>query len=105
MLLNDEPGGNWLSVEIDLAVGGGIGAKVAVYEPGRSADPDALLGLREIAASVGYTAGSPPWAHFGLGNLDAVDLRVTLPNGQAYSLDEVAANQHLMLPDGCGAEN
>jgi hypothetical protein len=76
-----------------------------VYEPGRSADPDALLGLREIAASVGYTAGSPPWAHFGLGNLDVVDLRVTLPNGQAYSLDEVASNQHLMLPDGCGVAN
>jgi hypothetical protein len=105
MLLNDEPGGNWLSVEIDPAVGGGIGAKVSVYEPGRSAEADALVGMREIAASVGYTAGSPPWAHFGLGNLDSVDLRVVLRNGQAYSLDDVAANQHLMLPDGCGTEN
>lgn len=105
MLLNDEPAGNWLSVEIDEAVGGGIGAKVAVYEPGRSAEPDALLGVREIAASVGYTAGSPPWAHFGLGDASSVDLRVTLRDGQTYSLDDVPANRHLMLPDGCGAEN
>lgn len=105
MLLNDEPAGNWLSVEIDEAVGGGIGAKVAVYEPGRSAEPDALLGVREIAASVGYTAGSPPWAHFGLGDASSIDLRVTLRDGQTYSLDDVPANRHLMLPDGCGAEN
>jgi hypothetical protein len=105
MLLNDEPGGNWLSVEIDPAVGGGIGANVAVYEPGESAEPHALLGMREITASVGYTAGSPPWAHFGLGALTTVDLRVVLPGGQAYSLDKVAANQHLMLPDGCRLEN
>jgi hypothetical protein len=105
MLLNDEPGGNWLSVEIDPAVGGGIGASVAVYEAGRADDPDGLVGLREIAVSVGYTAGSPPWAHFGLGTLASVDLRVALPDGQTYSLDEVPANRHLMLPDGCGPEN
>lgn len=105
MLLNDEPGGNWLSVEIDPSVGGGVGASVAVYEPGRADEPEGLVGVREISASVGYTAGSPPWAHFGLGDLDSVDLRVALPNGQNYSLDDVPANQHLMLPDGCGREN
>ena len=105
MLLNDEPGGNWLSVEIDPAVGGGVGASVAVYETGRGDDLEGLVGVREISVSVGYTAGSPPWAHFGLGDLDSVDLRVALPSGQNYSLDDVPANQHLMLPDGCGTEN
>ena len=105
MLLNDEQGGNWLSVEIDPTVGSGVGASVAVYETGRADDPEGLVGLREISVSVGYTAGSPPWAHFGLGTLDSVDLRVLLPDGQTYSLDDVPANRHLMLPDGCETEN
>lgn len=105
MLLNDQPGGNWLSVEIDPTVGVGVGATVAVYEPGRSADPDGLVGIREISVSVGYAAGSPPWAHFGLGSLDSVDLRAVLPNGETISLDDVPANRHLMLPDGCGTQN
>ena len=105
MLLNDAAGGNWLSVEIDLAAGGGVGATVAVYEAGKATAPESLVGLREISVSVGYAAGSPPWAHFGLGSLASVDLRVALPDGRTYAFDAVPANRHLVVPDGCGGEN
>ncbi|HKY46345.1 MAG TPA: CRTAC1 family protein [Acidimicrobiia bacterium] len=102
MLLNDAAGGNWLSVEIDAAVGGGVGAAVSIYEAGQSASPASLVGLRDIAVSVGYAAGSPPWAHFGLGSHASVDVRVVVPDGRTYSVDGVPANRHVILPDGCG---
>ena len=101
LLLNKGKSGNWISVEIDATLGGGIGASIAVYEPGRGGDLDGLLGMREITASSGYTAGAAPWAHFGLGDMAAVDLRISLPIGETLAVDDVAANRHLRLPNGC----
>ncbi|MGI8518647.1 MAG: CRTAC1 family protein [Acidimicrobiia bacterium] len=101
LLLNTGESGNWISVEIDATLGGGIGVSIAVYEPGREGDLDGLLGMREITASSGYTAGASPWAHFGLGDTATVDLRISLPSGETLAVDDVAANRHLRLPNGC----
>ncbi|MGH9052615.1 MAG: CRTAC1 family protein [Acidimicrobiia bacterium] len=100
LLRNRSGTGNWLSVEV-TGPGGGIGTKVAVYAPGGLGEPGALLGLREIVVSQGYSAGHQARAHFGLADLPAVDVRLTRPDGQVFDLEGVPANRHLALPDGC----
>lgn len=102
LLRNVSASGNWVSVSVTPEEGGGIGARVEVYEAGRLGQPSALLGARDIVASQGYAAGSPPIAHFGLGDVAAVDLRVTLPGGRTLEAVRVEANRHVRLPDGCG---
>jgi hypothetical protein len=109
LLRNETSSGHWLSVSLGRALGGGIGAKVSVYQAGGLGDPKALIGQREIAATDGYTAGVPDDAHFGLGANTAVDVRVTLPpdsrnlatNG-VVDLKNVQADRYLRLPGGCG---
>ena len=101
MLLNSSASGHWLEVSLDVTLGGGIGTRVDVYQPGRSGEPEALVGSREIVASVGYTAGVERFAHFGLGTLTEVDVVVTPPPPHAPITMSVAADQHLRLPNGC----
>jgi hypothetical protein len=44
-----------------------------------------------------------PTAHFGLGEIDTVDVRLTAPNGgDEVVLPTIAADQHLRYPAGCG---
>src|ERR671912_766542 len=109
LLRNQTGSGHWLSISLGRALGGGIGAKVSIYQAGGLGDPKALLGQREIAATDGYTAGVPDEAHFGLGIKTAVDVRVTLPPGSrglatngVIDLRNVPADRHLRLPNGCG---
>ena len=92
----DRPGGRSRS-----RAGGGIGARVLVYRQGGLGDPAELLGMRDIVASQGYTAGSPADAHFGLGSETSVDVRIRLADGRLIEREDVPANQHLVLPSGC----
>lgn len=108
LLRNQTGSGHWLSLSLGRALGGGIGAKVSIYQAGGLGDPKALIGQREIAATDGYTAGVPDEAHFGLGANTAVDLRVKLPPGSrglatngVIDLRNVPADRHLRLPSGC----
>ena len=110
LLLRNETGsGHWLSLSLGRALGGGIGAKVSIYQAGGLGDSKALIGQREIVATDGYTAGVSDEAHFGLGAKTVVDVRVTLPpasrglatNG-VIDLRNVPADRHLRLPSGCG---
>ncbi len=59
LLHNETASGDWLEVAVDPELGGGIGARVSVYRQGGLGDPVELLGIRDIVASQGYTAGSP----------------------------------------------
>jgi len=102
MLRNTTASGNWLEVSVDTSLGGGVGTRVDVYESGRAGELSALIGSREIVASVGYTAGVERFAHFGLGNLTEVDIVVTPPLPNEPITMTVAADQHLRLPNGCG---
>ena len=96
MLRNVSETGKWLQVSVDGDNGFGIGWLV---EP---IDGDTIVGAREITVTQGYSAGVVPMAHFGLGGLDEVDVRLTPPGGADPVLIEgVAANQHIRWPDGC----
>ncbi len=101
LLHNETASGDWLEVAVDPELGGGIGARVSVYRQGGLGDPAELLGMRDIVASQGYTAGSPADAHFGLGSETSVDVRIRLADGRLIEREDVPANQHLVLPSGC----
>ena len=57
----------------------GIGAKVYCYEAGHVNEKKHLVGYREIFSSRGFQQFSPPTAHFGLGELGLVDIKVVFP--------------------------
>ena len=101
MLSNTTASGHWLEVSVDSTLGGGIGTRVDVYQPGRSGDRSGLVGSRDIVASVGYTSGVERFAHFGLGDLVEVDIVVTPPHPNAPIALTVSADQHVRLPSGC----
>ncbi len=76
----------WIRVKLDLTKSGanrsGIGARIEVYPAGKLGQRAALLGSKEIATGFGYASGQPATAHFGLGEIDTVDLRIILPHGK-----------------------
>ncbi len=96
LLRNESESGNWLEVSIGSNHGWGLGWRVELL------DRDTIIGAREITVTQGYSAGVLPIAHFGLGNLDEVDVRLT-PRGDAEAIliEDVAGNQHIRWPAGC----
>lgn len=101
LLHNETPGGNWLDVRVE-GTGRvnrmGIGSRITVYPAGKRGDRSARLGVREIAVGYGYASGQPAIAHFGLGDIDRVDIEVILPHGQGtLTRNDVPANQSITL--------
>ena len=101
LLRNESASGHWLTISIGPELGGGIGARVAVYRAGGLGDLADLLGMRDIVASQGYSAGSLAEAHFGLGAETGVDVRVELGDGSIIDLEGLAVDRYLRLPAGC----
>ena len=103
MLRNETASGHWLEVSVGSEFGSGLGWRVEVYEVGAAGDVSALLGAREITTTQGYSSGVAPVAHFGLGETGRVDVRLVAPGeSDPVVLAEVAADQHLRYPSGCG---
>jgi enediyne biosynthesis protein E4 len=99
---NVSASGHWIEVSVDHTLGGGPGTRVSVYENGAAGDPSRLLGMREITVSQGYSAGNEPVAHFGLGDVTAVDVVVSPPLVVApIVVTGLATDQHVRLPNGC----
>ncbi len=73
---------NFLSVNLwsEGANRRAVGGKVYIYEPGFEGDEKHLAGYREIGYGTGVEVYSPPAAHFGLGTLESVDVRVVFPS-------------------------
>ncbi|NNF65366.1 MAG: CRTAC1 family protein, partial [Acidimicrobiia bacterium] len=102
LMLNDTASGNWLEVSVDpFSSRQPIGTVVGVWGAGGLGDPDSLIGVREIVASQGYGAGNLQVVHFGLGDAELVDIRVSYPDGELVELLETDVNRHIQLPDGC----
>jgi hypothetical protein len=98
LLRNETGSGHWLEVSLGAEHGHGIGWLVEVLEPGS----DQLIGAREITVTQGYSAGVAPIAHFGLGEHELVDVRLTPPGGNGtITLEGVAGDSHLRYPEGC----
>ena len=101
LLHNETPGGNWLQVQLQGPAGVnsmGIGARLNVYPAGKLGDRKQLLGMREIATGYGYASAQPAIAHFGLGQVERVDLEIVWPHGKGrMERKDVAVNQRLSL--------
>lgn len=96
LLRNAGDTGHWLQVSVDGDNGFGVGWLVEVL------DGDEIVGAREITVTQGYSAGVLPVAHFGLGELETVDVRLTPPGGvEPHLIEDVSADQHIRWPDGC----
>ncbi len=76
----------------------GVGATVKIFKPGESGNPDALLGIKLISVSNGYSSGSEAIAHFGIQKYNFVDIVVYMPSeGNVYIVDNVSANQFYII--------
>ncbi len=70
----------------------GIGARVTVIMGGGEQQ------IREIRAGGNFVSQNPAEAHFGLGGEQTVDVSVRWPDGNLTVLENVAANQVLVIP-------
>ena len=101
LMRNESASGNWLEVSLGVEADG-IGSRVFVYEPrGSSGSEGRLLGSAGITAARGYSAGVAAIAHFGLGDVEFVDVVVQLPDGRELVEPDVPVNRHIRLPEGC----
>ena len=48
---------------------------------------------RELTIGGGHAGGQLGWIHFGLGNAERTQVRITWPNGETSDWMEVAANR------------
>ena len=95
MFRNTGDTGHWLEVSLGRP-GKGVGSKITVF----GTDGE-VLGRQEIAVSAGYASGQLPIAHFGVGDLIAVDITIEMTDGSVAELDDVPVDQHLRWPEGC----
>ena len=95
---------HYLDVKIDQGAGTGnrygIGATVEIYRAGQSGNLAALLGKKTISLSDGFSTGSLPIAHFGLGANTSVDVIVKLPGGSTLTQSSATSNQTLTVTPG-----
>ncbi len=96
---NETASGNWLEVSVNSAGATPVGTRVELYRSWKVGDPDALIGHREITATQGYVSATELTAHFGVGDLDTVDIVVTPPDGDQTIISGTAVNRHIRLPD------
>lgn len=101
LFANTSRSGNWLEVSVASGDSTPVGTTVAVYRADHAGEAASLLGMREITATQGYTAGSELSAHFGLGDVEVVDVVVTRPGQGPVTESAVTVNRHVRLPD-CG---
>ena len=98
---------HYLNVKIDRGAGVGnrygIGATVEIYRAGQSGVVSALLGKKTISLSDGFSTGSLPIAHFGLGGTTSVDVLVRLPGGAVLNKNGVGADQTTTVAPGAPA--
>ena len=100
LMRNDSPPRNWLDVEVRGRDGinrMGIGSQVRVYRAGRLGDEAALVGLQEVTIGYGYGGGQTAVCHFGLGNIERVDLSIRLPGGKVIEQRSVSADRRIVV--------
>jgi len=76
----------------------GIGARVEIFKAGMMGEKKGLLGTSIISVSNGYSCGYEAIAHFGLPDVEKVDIRFTMPcDGKVYLVKGVKRNQLFIL--------
>ena len=91
-----ENANHYLAIDVRLPGNrSGIGTKVTVFEAGTTN----VVGYDEVRTDFAYRSKRPATLHFGLGNLDRVDVRLVLPNGTVTNYHDVPADRtHTLDP-------
>jgi hypothetical protein len=89
------PMGNWVALRLEQSGANrdGIGAWIEV----RAGE---LVSRRELTVGGGHASGQLGWLHFGLGEADRAEVRVTWPDGQVGSWQEVGSNGFVIVERG-----
>jgi enediyne biosynthesis protein E4 len=90
--------GNWLQVEVAQA-----GANTAMVGGCIELRGGGRVWTREITVGGGHAGGQSGFHHFGLGELDEVEMRLVAPDGSASPWRRVSANRFLRAEPGAGA--
>lgn len=100
LLHNESERKNWIEVRVEGTKMNrmGIGAQVKIYRAGQQKRTQ-LLGFQEITIGYGYASGQPALAHFGLGDVEAVDVAVKLPTGKTLWRREQKVNQRITVTE------
>ena len=96
VFMNEEVGGNWLSVELaDLAQKSLTGARVALSNGEKQF-------TRTHFAGTSWSGDDGDRLHFGLGDIQQVDINVYWPDGSVDAHNNVAVNKHIKLTKAGG---
>jgi len=89
--------GNWLAVRLEQSGANrdGIGAWIEVRAGER-------ISRRELTVGGGHVSGQLGWSHFGLGDADRAEIRVTWQDTQVGPWQEVAANGYAVIDRATG---
>jgi len=90
-----QPMGNWIAIRLEQAGPNrdAIGSWVQVRFGDRATE-------REVTIGGGHASGELGWIHFGLGDADAVEIRVQWPDGRTGPWLELAANRFAAIRRG-----
>ena len=98
LLRNDVTGTNhWIKVKLHGVKSNrsAIGGRVTVHYGGK-------MQAQEVLSQSSYLSSNDPRLHFGLGEVDRVDLEIRWPMGQVEKLSGVAADQLVEVTEGSG---
>lgn len=89
--------GNWMAVRLQQPGANryAIGAQIEVRADGRVSN-------RELTVGGGHASGQLGWVHFGLGDADRAEIRVTWPDGEAGPWQRVEANGFVLVDRATG---
>ena len=100
MYRNDYKGeNNWLKVSVTSPSGtaGGFGSVLRIYRAGKTGQTKHFLGMRAISGNQGYLGHPDPVVHFGLGEVDKVDVEVTFVGGKKVVKRNQKCNQTIIF--------
>ncbi len=97
LIRNNLKSGNWLKIKLYNSYGqaGAYGAKTYIYPPGQSGEN--IIGMRESRSNNGYLGQNDPILHFGLGELEFVDVLVVFQDGGREIRSNISANQTITI--------
>lgn len=92
---NIQNNNHWINIRVRGVPGNalGLGTKVTVYKAGSME----ILGYEELRTDFAYRSKRPASLHFGLGNVDNVDVKLVFPNGTSKIVSGVSSDQRVIL--------
>jgi hypothetical protein len=87
---------HWIGIKVCLPGNAlGIGTKVTVYQSGTSK----IMGYDEIRTDFAYRSKRPASVHFGLGEVDTVDVMLQFPDGTEKVVNDLQVDSvHVLQP-------